>query len=216
MLAPMDGPSDELRPRFARLEDEDKTKNSFVPDRAEPERSHGVDQPRAGPVGGKSNDELRAEIQAIMPQNAEGPRKEIGQLGLDQDRKPEDLNGLRPSLLLLGGGTYAVTAFLGYQFTIAAASYFNNNPLDDDMFYVVARFSGFARSVVVAMGALGTSVTTIASAGQLALAVRVAIGIATGELDPTAEREDLYAAKKQTKLAQMLLYMTGNKDMLDS
>ena len=31
MLAPMDGPADELRPRFARLEDEDKTKTSFVP-----------------------------------------------------------------------------------------------------------------------------------------------------------------------------------------
>jgi len=202
MLVPM--PDDELRPRFSRGDDGPKT--SFAPDRVEPERIQ-VDQSDAGLGGAKSNEKLLAEIRELMPKEAEEKAP--------PERKQEDLNGLRPSLLLLGAGSYAVVAFLGVQFLYGASDFFNNNPLDDEMFYVAYRFSVIARQAVVAMAALGTSVTTIASIGQLALAVRVAVGIATGELDPTAEREDLYGEKKQSKIAQMLLYMSGNKDLIN-
>ena len=82
----------------------------------------------------------------------------------------------------------------------------------DSAFYVVARLSGVARVVVVGMGALGTGVSAIASVGQLALAVQVAIGIQKGELDPNKERDDPYGGRKLGELERMLGLMQGNKD----
>ena len=62
------------------------------------------------------------------------------------------------------------------------------------------------------MGALGTGVSAIASVGQLALAVQVAIGIQKGELDPDKERDDPYGGRKLGELERMLGLMQGNKD----
>ena len=50
------------------------------------------------------------------------------------------------------------------------------------------------------------------SAGQAALAVKVAQGIAAGELDPTAERVDPTGGRKGYELDRMLKMMQGKKE----
>ena len=187
------GLSDELKPRFDRGDSE--TKKSFAADK--PKQS--VSQPTA-PSTAVSNERLLAEIRALQPE-PKGPRPEITKI---------DLNGISPAFLLFGSLCYGAVGFLGVQFTVAAADYFGAHPMDD-AFYVVQRLSTVARYVVIAMGALGAGVTSIAALGQLALAGRVAIGIATGELDPTAERVDPYGGRKQSQLQRMLALMLGDQ-----
>ena len=82
---------------------------------------------------------------------------------------------------MLGGVSYGTFSYFAWQFTGAAAEYFAEHPMDS-AFYFVQRLSSLARVVVVGLGALGTGVSAIAGAGQLALAVQVAIGIAQGEV----------------------------------
>lgn len=91
------------------------------------------------------------------------------------------LNGINPLFLVLGAVSYGTFSYFAWQFTLSAATFFAEHPMDD-AFYVVARLSSLARVVVIGMGALGSGVTAIAGAGQLALAVQVAIGIARGEV----------------------------------
>ena len=81
-----------------------------------------------------------------------------------------------------------------------------------DAFYVVARLSSVARYVVVGLGGLGGGGTSIASLGQLALAVQVQNGIMKGELDPTAQRIDPYGGRKASELEKMLGLMLGDKE----
>lgn len=184
---------DELKPRFSRG-DESDTKKAFVPDAAP------VENKPAAPAPG-SNEALLAEIRALQPKQLPPPPQ----------KQAVDLNGISPWLLLLGASTYGACSYLGYQFTAGATDMFNNQPVDADTFYVVARLSTVARYVVVAMGALGTAVTAIASAGQLALCAQVTIGIAKGELDPNAKRIDPYGGRKKGELEKMLRLMLGDK-----
>ena len=199
--------SDDLKPRFGRGDSE--TKTSFAPDRpkapaasAPAAAGAATTTPTSGTVAAasNSNDKLLAEIRALQPPE-KAPRAE---------RTEVDLNGITPQFLLLGALSYGVVGFLGVQFTVTAGAYFGAHPMDDS-FYVVQRLSTVARYAVIAMGALGTGVTSIAAVGQLALAVRVAAGIATGELDPNAERVDPYGGRKQGQLQRMLALMLGDK-----
>lgn len=195
---------DDLKPRFSRGDGEDGPKRAFTPDSAE-------GAPRPGDAGGASgpssateltaNQQLLAEIRALQPEPVP-PAPE---------RKPVDLNGIQPYNLLIGAAAYGIFSTLAWQFTGASAQYFADHPMDS-AFYVVARLSGVARVVVVGMGALGTGVSAIASVGQLALAVQVAIGIQKGELDPNKERDDPYGGRKLGELERMLGLMQGNKD----
>ena len=75
----------------------------------------------------------------------------------------------------------------------------------------MSRLTSFARVVVVGVAALGSGVTAIAGAGQAALAVKVALGIAAGELDPDAERVDPNGGRKRRELDAMLKMMRGEK-----
>jgi len=146
------------------------------------------------------NQQLLAEIRALQPEPvAPAPKKE-----------PVDLNGIQPSMLVLGFASYSAFSVLAWQFTNAAATYFAEHPMDD-AFYVVARLSGFARVVVMGVGALGTGVTAIAGVGQLALAVQIAIGISKGELDPNKPRKDPMGGRKLGELEKMLGLMRGDK-----
>ncbi len=186
-------PRDELKPRFARADDE--TKTSFTPDKPRVAEK----QPTAPAPG--SNEALLAEIRALQPKKPAPP----------PERQPVDLNGISPWLLILGASSYGVVSVLAYQFTMGATDMFNNQPISDDTFYVVARLSTVARYVVIAMGALGTAVTAMAATGQLALCVQVSLGIARGELDPNAKRVDPYGGRKQGQLEKMLRLMLGDK-----
>lgn len=156
-----------------------------------------VEEVRA-PDPASVNEQLRAEIEALMPTEKPAP----------PENKPVDLNGIKPRDLLIGAGTYAIVCFLAVQFTQASANFFNEHPPRETDFYFVQRFTGLARVVVVACGALGAGVTGIASAGQALLAVQVALGIAKGELDPNAERV-LANPEKKLEIEKMFSMMSG-------
>eukprot|EP00965_Chrysotila_dentata_P009086 295768-Pleurochrysis_carterae.AAC.1 len=130
------------------------------------------------------------------------------------EKMPVDLNGIRPRDLVIGALSYAVVCVLAWQFTIAAGTYFAEHPAEESSFYVVNRLTGLARVVVVSMGALGAGVTGIASVGQAALAVQVAIGVMKGELDPTRERV-LPAKRKATNVEQLFAMMSGKGKQSD-
>jgi len=141
------------------------------------------------------------EIRALQPEPvAPAPEK-----------KSIDLNGIQPSMLLLGGASYALFSTLAWQGTNAAGAYFAENPYESS-FYVVQRLSSIARVVVVSLGSLGTGITGIAAVGQIALAVQVQLGIAKGELDPNKERIDPYGGRKKGELEKMLGFMLGDKN----
>ena len=196
IVAALEQPSDELRPRFARA-DED-TKTAFTPDVVTKKEEEA--RPKATPATG-SNEQLLATIRALQTE----PK------GKAPERKPVDLNGISPAFLLLGAASYGACSVLGWQFTINTAALFDAHPVADDTFYVVARLSTVARYVVVAMGALGTTVTAIAATGQAALCVQVSDGIRKGELDPKKPREDPYGGRKLGQLEKMLRLMLGDK-----
>eukprot|EP00325_Prymnesiales_sp_UTEX-LB-985_P009541 CAMPEP_0174713236 /NCGR_PEP_ID=MMETSP1094-20130205/13978_1 /TAXON_ID=156173 /ORGANISM="Chrysochromulina brevifilum, Strain UTEX LB 985" /LENGTH=201 /DNA_ID=CAMNT_0015912399 /DNA_START=144 /DNA_END=749 /DNA_ORIENTATION=- len=189
-------PKDDLRPRFARADPDSAPKTSF---KATPTAVATRPNDAAGAI--TSNEQLLAEIRALQPE-APSPRPE---------RTPVDLNGIQPTFLLLGAASYGLASAFGFQFAVWAAGFFESHPLDEDAFYVVARLSTVARAVVVAMAALGTGVTAIASIGQLALMAQVMDGIRKGELDPSKERVDPYGGRKQGELEKMLRLMLGDK-----
>ncbi len=190
---------DELKTRFARDEES--------PPIMRPNAAAQQPAESASPARSTRNEQLLGEIEALQkPKTASAPR----------EKKEVDLNGIQPGWLLVGATSYAVFAALAWQFTVASAEFFEANPMTSS-FYVVERLSSVARVVVVAMGALGTGVTAIAGFGQLLLAGRVAMGVASGELDPNAEREDPYGGRKLGELEKMLGFMKGDKNAgLDS
>jgi len=189
-------PRDELKSRFARAGPDSETKTSFVPAAAQEDARDGAaPSPQA-----EVNKALLAEIRALQPEPVE-PAPE---------RKPVDLNGIKPENLLLGAASYAAVSVLAWNFVTSSAEFFEAHPMDS-AFYVVARLSAVVRVVVVAVAALGAGVTAIAATGQLVLAGRVFMGVASGELDPNAERDDPYAGRKQSELEKMWKLMQGDK-----
>ena len=122
---------------------------------------------------------------------------------------PIDLNGLQPKDLLIGAVTYYVACFASWQLCGAATEYFDANPFETEV-YVVSRLSAVARVIVVGMSALGAGVTGVAATGQLVLAGRVALGIASGELDPNLPRDPrLIENRKRTEAEKLFAMMTG-------
>lgn len=180
-------PNDDLKVGFSRGDD-DGPKTSFAP--ANPNREK-------APAKTK-NEELMDEIQALMPAEKPAPK----------EAKPVDLNGIKPRDLLLGATTYAVVCFAAVQFMLGSATYFSAHPIAETDLYFVQRLSSLARVIVVGMAALGSGVTGIASAGQLALAVQIAVGISKGELDPNAPRT-LEEGRKKLELEKVFAMMTG-------
>ena len=190
---------DELKSRFSRG-DEETPKTTFRPvvSPSAAESASGASAP--APTSAK-NQQLLAEIRALQPPPL--PPK--------PEKKAIDLNGIQPSMLLLGGASYALFSTLAWQGTNAAGAYFAENPFESS-FYVVQRLSSIARVVVVSLGSLGTGITGIAAVGQIALAVQVQLGIAKGELDPNKERIDPYGGRKKGELEKMLGFMLGDKN----
>ena len=198
---PLTAPRDELKVRFSRGDESTATKNTFVEPSAAAAQRAAVAQQQQGRM---SNEELLEEIRGLMPADpaeAEEP----------PEATPVDLNGIKPRDLLIGAASYGVFSYLAWQFTNVAATYFADHPAQATDFYVVSRLTSFARVVVVGVAALGAGVTAIAGAGQAALAVKVAQGIAAGELDPTAERVDPTGGRKGYELDRMLKMMRGER-----
>mmetsp|Transcript_20011 Transcript_20011/g.46176 ORF Transcript_20011/g.46176 Transcript_20011/m.46176 type:complete len:231 (-) Transcript_20011:519-1211(-) len=179
-------PRDELKRRFTVASGE-ATRTTFMPDSSDKAAVHEL----------SLNEQLRSEIEAMRPTPTPTPPEKL----------PVDLNGIKPRDLAFGAFSYAIVGTLAWQFTNSAAAYFAEHP-NDSSFYFVSRLTSLARVIVVSMGALGTGITTIASIGQAALAVQVAIGISNGELDPNKARV-LPKKRKEMEIERLFALMSG-------
>ena len=99
-----------------------------------------------------------------------------------------NLNGVNPlvaggSGLLAFGGSYAL-----WTATSFIAELFANNPVETD-FYTAARLSGVFRNVIIGLFSLASGFFGVIGLGLVLLGGRVAIGVLTGELDPTPIRK---------------------------
>lgn len=188
-------PRDELKRKFWVDEDERKEKQPEVKVDKIEQRAQGLQQ------------EIR-EMQDKYAPKWTPPEGADPMLGMKTEE--QDLNGIKPRDLVVGAATYSAAAVVAWAFTNGVAVFFANKDFSESA-YFVQRLSSVAKNVLVATGALGVGVSSIAAAGQLALAVRIWIGIANGELDPNAVRDDPKGRRKKEKYEMMLGYMKGDK-----
>ena len=143
------------------------------------------------------NERLMEELKEATKEE-KGPKSSFGKkLGLDAFRsekseeereaaiaRARDLNGVNPGVALAGsafalavaGGLWALTNFL--------VEYFVLHPVESDTF-VVERVTAVMRNVIIAIVSLASGFFGVTGLGIFLLGVRVAYGVATGELDPT-------------------------------
>eukprot|EP00640_Fibrocapsa_japonica_P002763 CAMPEP_0113940572 /NCGR_PEP_ID=MMETSP1339-20121228/6679_1 /TAXON_ID=94617 /ORGANISM="Fibrocapsa japonica" /LENGTH=243 /DNA_ID=CAMNT_0000944447 /DNA_START=60 /DNA_END=791 /DNA_ORIENTATION=- /assembly_acc=CAM_ASM_000762 len=98
-----------------------------------------------------------------------------------------DLNGIQPFQAILGSLLAAGLSFGAWKFTNAMTIIYANQSakLAQSDILMVSRMTGFMRQVIVGSGSLATGVFGFTSLGMLLMGVRVAYGVAKGELDPT-------------------------------
>lgn len=99
-----------------------------------------------------------------------------------------NLNGVNPlvaggSGLVAFGGSYAL-----WTATSFFADLFASNPVETD-FYTAARLSGVFRNIIIGLFSLASGFFGVIGLGLVLLGGRVAIGVLTGELDPTPIRK---------------------------
>eukprot|EP00563_Minutocellus_polymorphus_P002820 CAMPEP_0181032862 /NCGR_PEP_ID=MMETSP1070-20121207/6955_1 /TAXON_ID=265543 /ORGANISM="Minutocellus polymorphus, Strain NH13" /LENGTH=274 /DNA_ID=CAMNT_0023110261 /DNA_START=59 /DNA_END=885 /DNA_ORIENTATION=+ len=99
-----------------------------------------------------------------------------------------NLNGVNP---LVAGGSGLVAfggSFALWTATSFIADLFASNPVETD-FYTAARLSGVFRNVIIGLFSLASGFFGVIGLGLVLLGGRVAIGVLTGELDPTPIRK---------------------------
>lgn len=157
-----------------------------------------VDAPPPAAATGTVNERLLNELQQAANQEKYGAKSQLGQkLGLDafqssktdEERKQaiaeaRDLNGVNP-IVTTGGGIVALALAAGLWFgTNAVIDFFVLHPVESDV-YFVQRSTQVVRNVVVGLMSLASGFFGVTGLGILALGIRVAYGVTTGELDPT-------------------------------
>lgn len=144
------------------------------------------------------NERLMEEVKEATNQETGGAKSSVGKkLGFDAFRseKTEDereaaiaearnLNGVNPGVAL-AGSAFALAAAAGlWALTNFLAEYFVLHPVESDAF-VVERVTAVMRNVIMGIVALASGFFGVTGLGIFLLGVRVAYGVATGELDPT-------------------------------
>lgn len=98
-------------------------------------------------------------------------------------RKEVDLNGINPLDCLIGAVPVAALSYGSWQLTNGVAAWFNEHPVMLD-FYPAQRLAIAIELLLVALSSLGAGIFGFTALGLFALGLRVAYGVATGELDP--------------------------------
>lgn len=147
---------------------------------------------------GTVNERLMAELEQAAQTEKYGNRSSVAKkMGLsafgntktDEERRraieeARDLNGVNP-VVAITGSLFALAAAWGlWTLTQFLADYFAMHPIDESI-YFVARLSSVFRNVIVGLVSLASGFFGVTGMGILALGIRVAYGVATGELDPT-------------------------------
>uniref|UniRef100_A0A7S4N355 Uncharacterized protein n=1 Tax=Odontella aurita TaxID=265563 RepID=A0A7S4N355_9STRA len=144
------------------------------------------------------NERLLAELEAAQEGTKYGKRSKLGQkIGAafrsertDEERQKSieearNLNGVNP-LVALGGAVFALgMAALLWSGTGFLGDWFLTHPVGDDAPYAFVRATAVFRNAVMGLSSLASGFAGVTGLGLFLLGVRVAYGVATGELDPT-------------------------------
>jgi Protein of unknown function (DUF3082) len=113
----------------------------------------------------------------------------MGSRKTDEERQASieearNLNGINPVVAIAGSLFALGVAAALWTVTNAVAESFATHPVQSDL-YVVQRAASVFRNVVMGLFALASGFFGVTGVGIMLLGVRVAIGVAKGELDPT-------------------------------
>lgn len=145
---------------------------------------------------GTVNERLMQELQDAKQKENFGPRSKFSKnfdgfrsKKTDEEREAaiaaaRNLNGVNPIITTVGGMLALAAAFGLWALTTTAAEFFANHLVVSD-FYVVERLAAVFRNLVMGIIALATGFFGVTGLGIFLLGLRVAYGVATGELDPT-------------------------------
>ena len=112
------------------------------------------------------------------------------QIRLEDMRKEEDLNGIKPTTPFAFASVSAVMCFILWKFSVYMAGHFATQFLDPDVTaYPIQRFAVFSRNIVVGVSTLGAGFSGIITLGLILLGGRVGLGVASGELDPNNPKD---------------------------
>lgn len=121
----------------------------------------GVANPFSGMASRKSDEERQASIE-----------------------EARNLNGINPAVAIAGSVFALAVAAALWTVTNAVAESFATHPVQSDL-YVVQRAAAVFRNVVMGLFALASGFFGVTGMGIFLLGIRVAVGVAKGELDPT-------------------------------
>lgn len=121
----------------------------------------------------------------------------------------KDLNGVNPVTAFVGSAVALAGAFVFWELTQFLAEYFALHPTGDDQAYFVARLNAVVRNIAIGLAALASGFFGVTGMGILSLGVRVAYGVATGELDPTPKARDTEKADTKVEMGKIWKLMTN-------
>jgi hypothetical protein len=146
------------------------------------------------------NQRLLSELQQAETKERLGPRSSLGEkwgfMGgdgrprkTDEERKAaiaeaRDLNGVNPIVAIVGSFFALAVAAILWITTNKLGGWFVTHPPDTEIYFVLRTAQVF-RNVVMGLISLASGFFGVTGLGIFLLGVRVAYGVATGELDPT-------------------------------
>ncbi len=144
------------------------------------------------------NERLMAELQAAA-EAENGPKTKMGEKfkgafryseKTDAEREAaleaaRDLNGVNPIVTILASFFAFGMAFGLWSLTQFFAEAFLTHPVPVDAPYAFVRAAGVFRNAVMGLTSLASGFAAVSGLGVFLLGCRVAIGVFSGELDPT-------------------------------
>jgi hypothetical protein len=185
-----------------------------------------TDTATAAALTGTVNERLLVELQQAARQEQEPKSKladRLRQFSFKSSKteaerqaaiaEARNLNGVNPLVALLGA-TFALACAVGlWTATYALAEYFAMHPIDENGLYIVTRVTAVSRNIVMGLVSLASGFFGVTGLGILLLAVRVAYGVATGELDPTPIKPNSQPlSDKQVDVGSMWDLMLNKKN----
>lgn len=124
-----------------------------------------------------------------MSKSVMGGMSPFGSTLSDEERQiaieeARNLNGVNPAVAIVGG-IFGVAVATGLWYgTTALGTFFALHPVETDVYFLI-RVTSVFRNVVMGLSSLASGFFGVTGVGILALGIRVAYGVMTGELDPT-------------------------------
>jgi len=151
---------------------------------AEASNSGGGSGMRSG-LSSRLRDRLAAEIAAQESQAEKVPTEDQKRIV----RQEVDLNGVDPLTCILGSIPTAALSYGFWTFTGSAAEWFVTHPIETD-FYPAQRLGTVFQTAMVGLSSLAAGIFGFTALGIFLLGLRVAAGVASGELDPSKQSDE--------------------------